>query len=452
MLYKPNGTPARDLDRLILLNIWAHHIDNGMIFAGLGKPSYLLNEDVVNASVDYWQSLQHVIKAAQKKITKIKNNRKKEAVVIDASTAIDYLLPAGDEDAKKIMAKALRRWYGAKSGIAPEDLVFTVGGASAIRMLFRLVHVINIHGRILTPIPYYSLYYNPAHNNHFYFINLMKEPGYRLTAHVLKRDLEKAQARAAVSGHPIGAILFCDPNNPMGYVVGEHEWKKIAQVLKTTSKDIPIIVDEAYAELSFGGKHVSLLTVAPELKQRMIIMRSATKGFSASGERMAVIVCFNEKWREELINETVISYAHAPKSLQLAYAKAMLAFNRKKGKALASFYEEQVLFMQKGLKDAGFQLPDPEYHTEGTFYVLANLNFLFGKKISSAASKALGRRGAIMTDEDICYQLLFQERIMVAPFSYFGGDPYLGYVRITCCGGIPVLQELLNRLIACRER
>lgn len=458
MLRKPNGTLAGDLDRLMLLNIWAHNLNQNkeegrpkILFAGLGKPSYLLNEDLISAEMRYWQNLSRHVAETKRSIFQDKLSKEEWCEkIVKASTAIDYLLPAGDDGARALMAKAMSKWYGPKSKVDAQDVIFTVGGASAIYLLFRLLHTLNPKGKIFTPSPYYSLYHNPGHHNHFFHIDLMKEPGLRLTADAVEKGLKKAFENSSGKKCPISGILFCDPNNPMGYVVGEHEWKSIAKVLKKTS-NIPIILDEAYAEMVFDSKHVSLFTAAPELKQRLIIFRSATKGFSASGERMAVMMCFNKKWREELINETVLNYAHAPKSLQIAYAKSMQLFTKKKREELSSFYRLQVEYVQKELKKMHLHIPNPGYHIEGTFYVLANLSALFGLEIPSGAKKALSHKGKIKSDEDICYTLLFNEGIMLAPFSYFGGDPRLGYVRITCCGGIHLLKEILNRLAKCLQ-
>lgn len=460
MLRKPNGTPAGDIDRLMLLNIWAHHLnhqtgheESKMLFAGLGKPSYLLNEDLVSAEMLYWQNLSRHVKETK---NNIKQDRLSEVEkcekIVKASTAIDYLLPAGDEEACALMARAMSKWYGPQSKVDAEDIIFTVGGAAAIHLLFRLLHTLNPHGKIFTPSPYYSLYHNPGHHNHFYYIDLMKEPHLRLTAAAVEKGLSKALKHSSQKKYPISGILFCDPSNPMGYVVGKQEWKLIAEVLKKTPGNIPIILDEAYAEMVFGSKHVSLFTAAPELKERLIIFRSATKGLSASGERMAALMCFNMKWREELINETVLSYAHAPKSLQIAYAKAMLAFTPIKRKEMSEFYRIQVTCVQEELKKVDFHLPNNEYHIEGTFYVLADLSAFIGLEMPLETRKVLGYKRKIKSDEDICYALLFNERIMVAPFSYFGGDSSLGYVRITCCGGVAMLKELVNRAYKCLHR
>lgn len=59
---------------------------------------------------------------------------------------------------------------------------------------------------------------------------------------------------------------------------------------------------------------------------------------------------------------------------------------------------------------------------------------------------ALNKTGKIKTDEDIAYYLLFNDRLMITPLSYFGLSKYHGYMRITCSGGLEELQDLMNRL------
>lgn len=447
---KPNGFSSKTLDPVLLLYIWAHYLqeqqpsEKKMIYAGIGKPSYLLNEDLALAATNYWQELLEKVAQTKKLITDTTLSPEEKCNwIASTSSAIDYDMPSGVQKAQEMMAQALTKWYSLQEPIDPCSIIFSVGGVSALNLVFGVINQRTPGGKIITPSPYYPFYNNAAHHNHPHFIDLSNEPGYRLTAEALKRSLKQVQ-----EGQKIAAFLFCDPNNPMGYVVGKNEWKAIAEVLKTTSKDIPIIVDEAYAELTFGKKHISLLEVAPELKDRLILLRSATKGFSASGERMAIMLCFNEEIREDLLNATSISYVHAPISLQIAYAQAMLAFTEKKREALSQYYQIQVEYVQKRLKKMNLALPDPSYAVEGTFYVVANLSRLFGTKIPERVADVIDTKGVISTDQEISYALLFQDRMMISPLSFFGANPQLGYVRITCSGGIAELTELLDRLEA----
>lgn len=423
-MFKPDGSIAKNIDRLILIHMWATHVaqenrnlSRAMIFAGIGKPSYPLDASLAQAGVDYWQHY-----------------------VDNPSEVIEYGLPPGEPENQARAAQALSDWYGQQ--IQADDIIFTVGGLSGLRMTFSLVNEHNPSGRIITPVPYYPYYNNPIHHNNFHFIDVMEEPGYRLTAQLVKDAVEQVLSK----GEKISAFLLCDPYNPVGSVMGQHEWKKIAEILKETSADIPIILDEAYAEMVFSGEHSSLLVVAPELKERLIIMRSATKGFSASGERMAVLICFNEQWRAHIIEEIVVDYFHVPKSLQYTYSHALATFTRKKAEHLSQFYRKQVEFVRERLKRMNAQMPDSTYNVESTFYIFADLSALLGSKIPPAAQRALGKKDVITTDEDICYSLLFDDQVMISPLSYFGVDAHKGFVRITCSAGIEGLTDLMDRI------
>ena len=279
---KPNGFPAKNIDPVVLLYIWAHYLENEqpsekkMIFAGIGRPSYLLNEDLAQAAATYWQALLEKVSTTKKFLTETGRSLEEKCALIARDTsAIDYDMPAGVQKAQEMMAQALTKWYNQQVPINPNAVVFSVGGVSALSLIFKVLHERAPGSLIVTPSPYYPFYNNPTHHNQLHFIDLLNEPGYRLTAQALKQSVAKVPAN-----QKIGAFLFCDPNNPMGYVVGKNEWLEIAAILKTTAEDIPIIVDEAYAELTFGKKHISLLEAAPELKDRLIVLRSATKGFS----------------------------------------------------------------------------------------------------------------------------------------------------------------------------
>jgi len=140
----------------------------------------------------------------------------------------------------------------------------------------------------------------------------MKNPGYRLTAESLSTSIESANKLASIDGGYPHALLLCDPNNPLGTVLGGEELEKIADVLRA-NKDLTIILDEAYAEMVLDGqKHVSLLSVAPDLKNRIILLRSATKGLSAAGERMAITIAFNKEIMKTMLQHSINNYGHAP--------------------------------------------------------------------------------------------------------------------------------------------
>ncbi|HLF66350.1 MAG TPA: pyridoxal phosphate-dependent aminotransferase, partial [Gammaproteobacteria bacterium] len=103
---------------------------------------------------------------------------------------------------------------------------------------------------------------------------------------------------------------------------------------------------------------------------------------------------------------------------------------------LTAFYRPQVIYALRRLQAMGAHLPDPAYQVEGSFYVMAKLQALIGTPMSIKAKSAFtDPHEVIQTDEDLVYSLLFDDKIMLAPGSYFGLDPTMGYVRITCSMG-----------------
>lgn len=440
-LLTPNGSKAGTMDRVMLLALWTKALaaqDKQMISAGMGKPTFAMNPSAAGAMSDYSLGLERNSRKARVEFAQTGVLSKKHGEI-----ASDYGHPQGDPELRERMASALNSWYG-EGAVSSDAVLFTVGGAGGLRAAFSVLNKKYPHCRIVTPFPHYSLYAGPGGSNHLQPVNVMQQPGYRLTASAIEAAIKQAIAegeeairlgREAIDGGLPKALLFCDPNNPLGTRATEAEMLEIAELMRK-HPDILIILDEAYAEMCLDGQpNASLLRLAPDLKERIILMRSGTKGMSAAGERMAVTVVHDKQLMADFLQENIDNIGHAPTILQEGFTAAMEALNRKECETLINFYGPKVATIQNSVSSMGASLPDQSYKTEGTFYVLADLSDLLGTMdIAADAEKALGRTGKIETDEDIIYSLLFDEGLMLCPLSYFGMDPKLGYVRITCSG------------------
>ncbi len=449
----PSGKPAGNIDKIMLLSRWARHLhENGhsMIYAGMGKPTLATNESAASAALRYWSEIQFSSQNAHHFYRNNENNPETRNSLAKMGGVIDYGDPQGDFDARQTMAKALTKWYQGKINILPQDILFTVGGAGAIHTTLKFINKDSSNGRIITPFPHYSLYANSVENTFLHPINVMKQPGYRLTAKALEESIQSALSKVKVDGRKVSAFLFNDPNNPLGTIVSEKEWTEIAEILRQYP-GIPIILDEAYAEMRLDGKHYkSLLEVAPDLQDRIILFRSATKALSAAGQRMAIIFTKNPNWMEKLIANNVNTCGHAARIEQKVFAAALENFSKADREELAAFYGPQVQLANQRLANMGASLPDPQYKVEGTFYTLADMSDLFGLELPAEAEKALGKKGIVETGEDVTYYLLFKG-VMLAPLCYFGANPKNGFMRITCSGGdaeINALCDVLEKILS----
>ena len=441
----PEGQSADKMDKIMLLATWTRTLKQEslqqstsleadlVISAGMGRPTYPADLNTIAYFLAYWQQIEEVAKVAMQNLD-----------VVKEGAAIDYGDPKGDEEARRLMAAAMSSWYEAK--INPENVLFTAGGAGALRTIFETLNerYRDMPGyRIITPFPHYTLYSdNPMHRLHP--VDVMKERGYRLTAEAMDKSIQSALELAKKdNGYP-KAILICNPSNPLGTLINEEELLKIAEVLRQYP-DMHIILDEAYAEMCYAPMP-SFLKLAPDLKDRIILMRSATKGLSAAGERMALLMSFDATISNELLTKNISLMGHTPRSSQIVYAKTMAVFGHDEREKRLEFYKKKVDYVSTRLKAMGATMPDSDYKTEATFYVLADLSDLFGLDLPDDSKRALGKKGVVSTDEELAYYLLFKDKIMIAPLSYFGMEGNKGYMRITCSGEESELKEMMDRL------
>jgi aspartate/methionine/tyrosine aminotransferase len=449
MLLTPAGYPANGMDRIMLLAIWANYLqensNGGIIIAGIGKPTFPINIFAAKIAENYWKDF--FLKS--KKERSLVNSSKNQVFSHSLNSAIGYGDPQGDVEARIKMASGLTRWYSNAHPIKINagHILFTIGGAGALRVIFNFFNKKYPQSKIITAFPYYSLYAGLWGEDNFQPIHVMNNPGYRLTAKSFHDSLEQA-SRLPGGKSQISAFLMCDPNNPLGTMIDKHELSEIAKILKANSH-LFIILDEAYAEMSYEpNKHLSFLSIDPDLQDRIILIRSATKALSAAGERMGVIVTSNSYLMGEFIQENINLCGHTPRSLQHAFAGAMDKLDESELAALKNYYKPKVDYVWNRLNEMGAAMPDKDYRIEGTFYVLGNFEDLLGMDLPVATKKVLNKTGEIKTDEDIVYYLLFKHQVMVAPISYFG-IRNKAYLRITCSCDEMLLKQLMDRLEIC---
>ncbi len=442
----PYGQPADHMEKVMLLAMWANHVgerkshpgstNKPFIFAGLGKPTYPINAHTVKAYQAYWEKMKSM---AERWHLDPENG--------EDHCAIGYGSPYGEHTAKTIMAEAMSKWY--ESEVEAENVLFTVGGIGGLRVIFDVLNSFYAKEgkyRVITPFPHYSAYANnPSHLLHP--IEVMTQNGYQVTAKALEESIQKAYSLAENDDMPPKAILLCNPSNPLGTIIESDELQKIAMVMRQ-HPELHIIFDEAYAEMNFI-EMPSFLKIAPDLKQRTVILRSATKALSAAGERMAVVMAFDDFFISELVNQKIASYIHAPLSAQIAYAQTMLHFSKEDRQKMSAHYKTKVEYVMHRIQNMGADMPCAHHQVEATFYALGDFTDMIGLEMPDEARQAIQKQGKLETGEDLAYYLLFKERLMVAPLSYFGLSDGCGYLRITCSAKQPQLKEMMDRLEHC---
>ena len=168
-----------------------------------------------------------------------------------------YTSNAGLKELKVEITKYIQRTQHVSYN-ADSEVIVTVGGSEAIDIALRAM--INPGEEVLIPQPSYVSYEPCAilAGADPVIIELKAENEFRLTAQELRNAItDKTKV-----------LILPFPNNPTGAIMEKEDLEAIAEVIR--EKDIFIISDEIYAELTYKGKHVSIISL-PGMKERTVL-------------------------------------------------------------------------------------------------------------------------------------------------------------------------------------
>ena len=153
------------------------------------------------------------------------------------------------------------------------EVFITVGGSEAIDLAFRAM--IDPGDEVLIPQPSYVSYEPCAilADAKPVIIELKEENEFRLTA---EEVLEKVTDKTKI-------LVLPFPNNPTGAIMEKEDLEKIAKVV--IEKDLYVLSDEIYGELSYKSKHISIASL-PGMRERTILINGFSKAYAMTGWRL----------------------------------------------------------------------------------------------------------------------------------------------------------------------
>lgn len=171
-----------------------------------------------------------------------------------------------------------------------EDIIITNGGSEALSMVF--VSILNPEDEILVAEPFYSNYHTfvTAADGKMVPITTKAEEGYSYA----NRD----KIEAAITPRT-KAILCTTPGNPTGNVLTLDEMKLIGEIAK--EHDLWVISDEVYREFVYDGREVTSFGMLEELADRLVIVDSVSKRFSACGARIGCLITKNRDFADSVM-------------------------------------------------------------------------------------------------------------------------------------------------------
>ncbi len=214
------------------------------------------------------------------------------------------------------------------------------------------------------------------------------------------------------------AIVLNYPTNPTGVSYTKKELEGLIKVIK--KRNLIVISDEVYSELSFDFKHTPLVTL-PLMRERTVYLNGFSKGFAMTGWRVGY-ACGPKEVIAAMTKIHQYSMLCAPITGQLAAVEA-LENSKDAVSEMNREYRRRREYVFSGLNELGLKCSRPQ----GAFYIFPSI------EISG------------LTCDKFAKALLEKERVAVVPGLAFG-EGLEKFVRISYASELADLKEALSRI------
>lgn len=319
-----------------------------------------------------------------------------------------YTSNSGLMDLRIEISRYLERRFGLNYD-AEKEIIVTVGGSEGIDLAFRAM--LNPGDEVIIPEPCYVSYVPcvTLADGVPVTVNLKEENDFKLT---------KEQLLSAITPRT-KILVLAFPNNPTGAVMTKEELEEIAEVVK--EKDIFVVSDEIYAELSYGNtRHCSIASI-DGMKERIIVINGFSKAHAMTGWRLGY-ACGPEVIIKQMLKIHQFAIMCAPTNSQYAAVEALRECDDAV-EEMRNEYDRRRRFMLSKLRGMGLKVFEPY----GAFYIFPNIAE-FG-----------------LTSDEFATRFLTEEKVAVVPGTAFG-DCGEGFLRMSYASSLSNLKTAMERL------
>ena len=288
------------------------------------------------------------------------------------------------------------------------EVLITVGGSEGIDAAFRAM--LNPGDEVLIPQPSYVSYEPCAvlADGVPVIIELKEENEFRLT---------KEELLAAITDKT-KILVLPFPNNPTGAIMEKEDLEAIAEVC--IEKDIFVLSDEIYSELSYKGDHVSIASL-PGMRERTILINGFSKAYAMTGWRLGY-ACGPADIIAQMTKIHQYAIMCAPTTSQYAAVEALRNGDEDVAMMRES-YDQRRRFLMNAFQEMCLSCFEPY----GAFYTFPSI-------------KEFG-----MSSDEFATRFLEEEKVAVVPGTAFGACGE-GFLRISYAYSLEQLKEALGRL------
>ncbi len=225
--------------------------------------------------------------------------------------------------------------------------------------------------------------------------------------------------RVAEAWEPGCKVLILNfPTNPTGGVTEKAKLEKLAKF--AVEKDLLVISDEIYSELTFDGEHTSIASL-PGMQDRTIFLHGFSKAFAMTGFRIGY-ACGPQPLIEAMMKIHQYSMLCAPILSQEAAIEAL----KNGGPAVAKMkeaYQGRRDLIVRRFNEMGLDCHLPK----GSFYAFPSI------------------QSSGMSSIDFCKGLLDDQEVAIVPGTAFG-DSGAGFARASFSTSYDRILEATNRI------
>ena len=320
-----------------------------------------------------------------------------------------YTSNAGTLELRKEISNYMNRRFDLHYDPAKE-VVVTVGGSEAIDVAMRTI--LQPGDEVIIPTPCFVCYEPLCKMTGAVpvIVETRNEDKFKLTPELLESAItEKTKM-----------LVLAYPNNPTGAIMDAEDLEKIAKILR--EKQIIVLSDEIYAELTYGRRHVSIASL-PEMWERTVVVSGFSKAYAMTGWRLGYI-CAPAPLAKQMLKIHQYAIMCAPTTAQLAAITALRDCDEDVA-AMTAEYDRRRRLIYNGLHDIGIESFEPE----GAFYIYPNI----------------GKFG--LTSEAFCEKLLYEHKCAIVPGVAFGAAGE-GFARISYAYSVKHINQALERMEA----
>jgi len=320
-----------------------------------------------------------------------------------------YTSNSGTMELRQEISRYMKRRFDLTYDPAHE-VVVTVGGSEAIDVAMRTI--LQPGDEVIIPTPCFVCYEplckmtgaTPV------IVETRNEDKFKLTPELLESAItEKTKM-----------LVLAYPNNPTGAIMDADDLEKIAQILR--EKQIIVLSDEIYAELTYGRRHISIASL-PGMWERTVVVSGFSKAYAMTGWRLGYI-CAPEPLAGQMLKIHQYAIMCAPTTAQLAAITALRDCDEDVAMMTAEYDRRRRLILG-GLRDIGLEVFEPE----GAFYIYPRIG------------------GFGLSGEEFCERLLYEHKCAIVPGVAFGksGEEF---ARISYAYSVKHINQALERMEA----